>query len=181
VRLLGFGRAFHRLNKIAAYGLGQGFSRPTAASPSGVKPASRSDAARRADALDSLGERPRCIRRSLVGLSQSTAQRGSDDDPNCVLCDGRVDLGPLRLPKPIRSLRSQLAGSTAARGGSDLPLPKPSKGATLCPQLPGIWGTSVEIHRCQDSLMRHQRDRGYPNERDFLHVQNSAQQLSRRA
>ena len=130
---LGFERGFHRLNKIAAYGLGQGFSRPTAASPSGVKPASRSDAARRADALDSLGERPRCIRRSLVGLSQSTAQRGSDDHPNCALCDGRVNFGPLRLPKPIRSRRSQLAGSTAARGGSDLPLSKPSKGATLCP------------------------------------------------
>lgn len=79
--------------------------------------------------------------------------------------------------KPV----AQLAGSTAARGGRDLALPKPSKGATLCPQLPVIWGTSVEIHRCQDSLMRHQRDRGYPNERDFLHEQNSTQQLSRRA
>jgi hypothetical protein len=137
---LGFERGFHRLNKIAAYGLSQGFSRPTAASP----------------------------------------QRGSDA-PNCVLCDGRVSLGPLRLRKPIRSRRSQLAGSTAGRGGSDLQLPKPSKEATLCPQLPGIWGTSVGIHRCQDSLMRHQGDHGYPNEGEFCHVQNSAQQLSRRA
>jgi hypothetical protein len=56
--------------------------------------------------------------------------------------------------KPV----AQLAGSTAARGGRDLALPKPSKGATLCPQHPEIWGTSVEIRRCQDSLMRHQRE-----------------------
>ena len=40
-------------------------------------------------------------------------------------------------------------------------------------------GKSVEIHRCQHSLMRHQRDRRYRNEHDFCQVQNSTQHLSR--
>jgi hypothetical protein len=48
------------------------FSRPTAVSPSGAKPASRSYAARRAEALDSSRERVRCIRCPFVG---STGRR----------------------------------------------------------------------------------------------------------
>ena len=74
---------------------------------------------------------------SARGLN--TIDEGDDRFASYVMA--RVSLGPLRLHKLIRSRRSQLAGSTAARGGRDLPLPKPTKGATLCPQLPGILGS----------------------------------------
>ena len=105
-------------------------------------------------------------------------ERGND--PICALSDfAALAFGLSNCSNPYDPAAVNWLVRLPRRSGRDLPLPKPSKGTTLCQQLPGIWGMSVEIHRCQDRIMRHQRDRRYRNERDFCQVQNSAQQLSR--
>ena len=63
---LGFGRGFHPLDEITTYSPGQTVLDMYRFTPSGS----------RSEALDSLRERVRCIRCSLVGSRRSTARRG---------------------------------------------------------------------------------------------------------
>jgi len=114
----------------------------------------------------------------VVQLDRRSEREGND--PICALCDfAALALGLSACSNPYDPAAVNWLVRLPRRSGRDLPLPNPSKGTTLCPQLPGIRGMSVEIHRCQDRLMRHQRDRRYRNERDSCQVQNSVQQLSR--
>ena len=118
----------------------------------------------------------------VVQLDRRSEREGND--AICALCDfAALALGLSACSNPYDPAAVNWLVRLPRRSGRDLPLPKPSKGTTLCPQLPGIRGMSVEIHRCQDRIMRHQRDRRYRNERDSCRdscqVQNSAQQLSR--
>jgi hypothetical protein len=51
--------------------------------------------------LDKSRDRARCTCLPLVGFGSFGGLKGSDDDPNCGLCDRRVSVGPLGLHKPL--------------------------------------------------------------------------------